>query len=102
MRASSPPSSLPATPSRTPACRRCVPLAELAIGVPARLDSALLPACDVAFLEAIGLGHGCTLCVRGRGCAFIVDVDSTRLAVAGSVARRIMVSPLDGERSADP
>ncbi len=70
--------------------------------MPARLDSALLPACDVAFLEAIGLGHGCTLCVRGRGCAFIVDVDSTRLAVAGSVARRIMVSPLGAERSADP
>ena len=102
MRASSPPSSLPAGPSRTPACRRCVPLAELAIGVPARLDRALLPACDVAFLEAIGLVHGCTLSVRGRGCAFIVDVDSTRLAVAGSVARRIMVSPLDAERGADP
>ncbi len=82
-------------------CPRCVPLAELTIGVPARFDSANLPASDVAFLAAIGLGQGCTLCVRGRGCAFIVEVDSTRLALAGSVARRIMVSPLEAERGAD-
>lgn len=97
MRASSPSSSVPPTPGR----RRCIPLAELTVGVPARLDRALLPACDVAFLAAIGLGRGCTLCVRGRGFACIVEVDSTRLAVAGSVARRIMVSPLDAEPGAD-
>ena len=81
--------------------RRCVPLDELAIGVPARLDSTLLPSCDVAFLAAIGLGPGCTLCVRGRGCACIVEIGSTRLALAGSVARRIMVSPLDATPGAD-
>ncbi len=97
MRASSPSSSV----QPTPGCQQCVPLAELTVGVPARLDRTLLPACDVAFLAAIGLGRGCTLCVRGRGCACIVEVDSTRLAVAESVARRIMVSPLDTGPSAD-
>ena len=76
-------------------------MAELTVGVPARIDRTLLPACDVAFLAAIGLGRGCILRVRGRGCACIVEVDSTRLAVAGSVARRIMVSPLEAERGAD-
>ncbi len=98
MRASSPSSGVQPTPPR---CPGCVPLAELSVGVPARLDRALLPASDVAFLAAIGLGRGCTLSVRGRGCAYIVEVGSTRLAVAGSVARRIMVSPLDAERGAD-
>lgn len=101
MRAASLSSAAISGPPATPVFRRCLPLAELAIGVPARLDSTLLPACDVAFLAAIGLGPGCTLCVRGRGCACIVEIGSTRLAVAGSVARRIMVSPLDAEPSAD-
>ena len=92
---------LPSSDSRNPVRPQCVPLAELGVGIQARLDSTLLPDCDVAFLAAIGLGRGCTLCVRGRGYACIVEVGSTRLAVAGPVARRIMVSPVDAEPGAD-
>lgn len=62
MRAFSPSSSVQPTTGG----QRCVPLAELTVGVPARLDRTLLPACDVAFLAAIGLGRGCILRVRAE------------------------------------
>jgi Fe2+ transport system protein FeoA len=70
-----------------------VTLSDLAVGVPATLDCALLPKNDVAFLAALGLYRECRLCVRQHGCACIVEVDSTRLAMAGTVARQILVKP---------
>ena len=78
--------------------RQSVPLAELAVGVPARFHRASLPANDLALLAAMGLGSGSTLCVRRHGVACIVDVGSTRLAVGGSVARRILVKPLSDDK----
>lgn len=76
----------------------CVTLSELAVGVPATLDRAMLPDGDVAFLAALGLYRECRLCVRRHGCACIVEVDSTRLAMAGAVARRIFVKPDTDDR----
>ncbi len=78
-----------------------VPLTELAIGVPAILESAKLPDNDVAFLAALGLYTECRLCVRRHGCACIVEVDSTRVAMAAAVARQIHVKPIQTGRGAD-
>ena len=69
-------------------------LSELAVGVPATLHRALLPDNDVAYLAALGLYQECRLCVRRHGCACIVEVDSVRVAMAGAVARRILVKPV--------
>jgi len=70
-------------------------LSELAVGVPATLLRALLPDDDVAYLAALGLYPECTLSVLRHGCACIVEVDSARVAMAGAVARRILVKPVE-------
>jgi Fe2+ transport system protein FeoA len=76
-------------------------LSELAVGVPATLLRALLPDDDVAYLAALGLYRQCTLSVRRHGCACIVEVDSTRVALAGAVARRILVKPVESRGGAE-
>ena len=75
-------------------------LSELAVGVPATLHRALLPDADVAYLAALGLYRECRLCVRRHGCACIVEVDSARVAMAGAVARRILVKPVESRGDA--
>ena len=92
--------SIACRPSATPR-GQTLPLAELAVGVPARFHDASLAANDMALLAAMGLGSGSALCVRRHGVACIVDVGSTRLAVGGSVARRILVTPLTGDKGSD-
>jgi Fe2+ transport system protein FeoA len=75
-------------------------LSELAVGVPATLHRALLPEDDVAYLAALGLYRQCTLSVLRHGCACIVKVDSARVAMAGAVARRILVKPVESRGAA--
>ncbi len=75
-------------------------LSELAVGVQATLHRALLPDDDVAYLAALGLYPECTLSVRRHGCACIVEVDSARVAMPGSVARRILVKPVQNRGGA--
>ncbi len=75
-------------------------LSDLAVGVPATLQRALLPDDDVAYLAALGLYRQCTLSVLRHGCACIVEVDSARVAMAGAVARRILVKPVESRGGA--
>ena len=75
-------------------------LSELAVGVPATMLRAMLPDDDVAYLAALGLYRECTLSVARHGCACIVEVDSARVAMAGAVARRILVKPVESRGDA--
>jgi Fe2+ transport system protein FeoA len=68
-------------------------LAELPGGAAAILESARLPAPDRALLAALGLRRGALLKVRCGGAPCIVQVESARVALAGPLARQILVRP---------
>ncbi len=71
-----------------------MPLATLAAGSLAMLARANLPSDQRALLSAMGLSEACTIKVYRSGQPCIVQVLSTRLALAGSVAHRILVEPV--------
>jgi len=96
-------SHLPANPShpRKPrrGCRRtrhaaAIPLSQLVCGALALFEGANLPPDERAALAAVGLHGGETLQVRQGGDSCIIQVGTTRLALSGPAARRILVRPL--------
>ena len=82
--------SVPSVPT-TPA--RVIRLSDLASGQTARLHTADLAPQDCALLGALGLTDRCVLhiCKVGEPC--IVQVQSTRIGLARSVADGILVVP---------
>ncbi len=68
-----------------------ISLAELPCGVRARLASSGLPPFEGKLLAAMGLALGCRLIVRSQGDPTIVEVRSTRIGLARSVASRLVV-----------
>lgn len=87
------PESAP-TPASQPAR---IPLTQLRRGQRAVVDCSELtglPEGDRCLLHAMGLHHECTVEVCRQGAPCIVQIQSTRLGLSGSVASRIMVTPL--------
>ncbi len=77
-----------------------IPLTQLKRGQRAVVDCSELtglPEGDRCLLHAMGLHHECTVEVCRPGAPCIVQIQSTRLGLSGSVARRIMVTPLPDE-----
>jgi hypothetical protein len=70
------------------------PLSQLVCGALALFEGADLPASDRAILASVGLQGGETLQVRQSGDSCVIQVGSTRLALSGAAARRILVTPL--------
>ncbi len=73
----------------------CVPLTHLAVGERGRLGSSGLASDERRVLEAMGLVEESEVRIVKGGEPCIVQVNSTRLALAGTVARQILVMPLD-------
>lgn len=69
-----------------------LPLSELAAGRVARLDRRDLSEGEACLLAAMGLTLGSRLVVRSSGDPCIVEVRSTRIGLARSVASRLLVS----------
>lgn len=79
---------------------RRVPLTQLKRGQRAVVDCSELtglPEGDRCLLHAMGLHHECTVEVCRPGAPCIVQIESTRLGLAGSVASKILVTPLPDE-----
>lgn len=74
-----------------------VRLSDLRPGCLARMHMTDLAAQDCALLRALGLTDHCVLriCKVGEPC--IVQVDSTRIGLSGSVAKSILVVPESSE-----
>jgi Fe2+ transport system protein FeoA len=81
--------TLPAA-SRPPAP---VELTRLAVGAEARFHGSLLARVDLELLEALGLTDACRLRVCQAGDPWIVQVRATRIGIADSLARSILVVP---------
>lgn len=75
-------------PENTP-----VQLTELAAGSAARLHAANLCDDDFALLEALGMTRSCRFRVCKAGDPWIVQIRETRIGLAASVARRLLVVP---------
>jgi Fe2+ transport system protein FeoA len=74
-------------------------LTEVPSGVTARLYRRDLSEGECCLLAAMGLGEGCRLTVRSHGDPCIVEVRSTRIGLARTVADRLFVlTELDGRR----
>lgn len=67
------------------------PLSEIAAGRSARLDRRDLNEGEACLLAAMGLTLGSRLIVRSSGDPCIVEVRSTRIGLARSVACRLLV-----------
>lgn len=74
----------PATPELTR-------LSDLPVGGVARLSCRELAEGEAGLLAAMGLTEGCRLVVRTSGDPCIVEVRSTRIGLARSVAARLLV-----------
>ncbi len=77
---------------------RRIPLTQLKRGQRAVVDCSTLthlPEDERCLLRAMGMYDRCTVRVCRPGTPCIVEVDSTRLGLSGSVARRILVEPCD-------
>jgi Fe2+ transport system protein FeoA len=70
-----------------------VQLTELAAGTAVRLHGTSLGDEDFALLEALGLTRRCRFRVCKVGDPWIVQVRETRIGLAASVARQILVVP---------
>ena len=70
-----------------------VQLTDLAAGAEARLHAANLGDDDFALLEALGMTRRCRFRVCKVGDPWIVQIRETRIGLAASVARRILVVP---------
>jgi Fe2+ transport system protein FeoA len=71
--------------------RRLERLSELATGATARLHRRELSEGEACLLAAMGLTEGCRLVVRSSGDPCIVEVRSTRIGLARSIAERLLV-----------
>jgi Fe2+ transport system protein FeoA len=76
-----------------PLGRQPVDLTRLREGAEARLHDALLERSDLEILAALGLTSACRLRVCQAGDPWIVQVGATRIGIADSVARAILVIP---------
>ncbi len=74
--------------------RSPVPLTKMLAGEEARFCKADLRCEDCDLLRAMGLTDRCTLRICRGGEPCIIEVNSTRLALAAPLARRILVTPL--------
>lgn len=70
-----------------------VQLTELAAGAAAQLHAVNLRDEDFALLEALGMTRSCRFRVCKVGDPWIVQIRETRIGLAASVARRILVVP---------
>ena len=70
-----------------------VQLTELSAGAAVRLHATNLGDEDFALLEALGMTRSCRLRVCKVGDPWIVQIRETRIGLAASVARRILVVP---------
>ncbi|KAB2965317.1 MAG: ferrous iron transport protein A [Thermoanaerobaculia bacterium] len=71
--------------------RRLSRLSELAGGAVARLHQRELSDGEACLLSAMGLTAGCRLVVRIPGDPTIVEVRSTRIGIARSIAEKLLV-----------
>jgi Fe2+ transport system protein FeoA len=70
-----------------------VQLTELAAGAAAQLHATHLGDEDFALLEALGMTRSCRFRVCKVGDPWIVQIRETRIGLAASVARKILVVP---------
>jgi Fe2+ transport system protein FeoA len=90
-----------ATPSQQGAGRsqqvtsdpRAIDLTRLRVGSHARYHGARLDRADLDLLESLGLTDACRLRVCQTGDPWVVQVRATRIGLAESVARAILVVP---------
>ncbi len=68
-----------------------VRLSDLAAGDAARLHRRELTEGEICLLAAMGLTEGCRLVVRSAGDPCIVEIRTTRIGLARSVADRLLV-----------
>jgi Fe2+ transport system protein FeoA len=73
--------------------RRPIDLTRLAVGSRARYHGARLDRADLDLLESLGVTEACSLRVCQTGDPWIVQVRATRIGLAESVARAILVVP---------
>lgn len=71
-----------------------VPLSTLRDGQRGRAHTSELPCDECDLLNAMGLTDQCEVRVCRRGEPCIVQVNTTRLGLAASLAQRIMITPL--------
>ncbi len=71
-----------------------VPLAQLASGQRCRVAAMNINPAEAQLLNAMGLTDHCELCVCRPGEPCIIRINCTRLGLAGSLARRILVRQL--------
>jgi quinolinate synthase len=71
-----------------------IPLSRLVSGALALFEGTDLPRRERAVLAAVGLQRGETLRVRQGGDSCVIQVGTTRLALSGPAAQRILVRPL--------
>jgi Fe2+ transport system protein FeoA len=74
-----------------------IPLSRMACGSAALFERTDLPPGERGMLEAVGLHGGARLRVRQGGDSCVIQIGTTRLAVAGPAARRILVRPLPAD-----
>ncbi len=72
-----------------------VPLAQLASGQRCRVAVMNVNPAEAQLLSAMGLTDHCELCVCRPGEPCIIRINCTRLGLAGSLARRILVCQVD-------
>jgi Fe2+ transport system protein FeoA len=70
-----------------------IPLTSLGVDTVAQFHGADLGADDTALLQALGMTGSCRFKVCKVGDPWIVQVRETRIGLAASVARRILVKP---------
>jgi Fe2+ transport system protein FeoA len=78
---------------RSAAAPEPVDLTRLAAGAEARFHGTLLERADLELLEALGLTGACRLRVCQAGDPWIVQVRATRIGIADTLARSILVVP---------
>ncbi len=83
-------------PSKLPVLQR---LADLPAGSVARLSCEELSEGEACLLAAMGMTEGCRLKVRTSGDPCIVEVRSTRIGLARSVAVRLVVASEGAENA---
>lgn len=71
-----------------------IPLAQLARGQRCRVAAMNVNPAEAQLLSAMGLTDDCELCVCRPGEPCIIRINCTRLGLAGTLARRILVRQL--------
>lgn len=83
----------PSSPQAAAPARAPVNLTRLHVGAEARFHGAALERADLDLLESLGLSDDCRLRVCQSRDPWVVQVRATRIALADSVARAILVVP---------